>query len=67
MIAFGDGCAWWLRFYVPVKCARVLPGSTFGAFVSGYFSNPDLAWGFGGLSVKAWQNALQAAPLLAAE
>jgi hypothetical protein len=43
--------------------AKVLPGSTIGVFVSGYFRNPDLAWGFGDLSVKAWPNALQPAPL----
>ncbi|QKK94818.1 hypothetical protein GEV38_01760 [Pseudomonas sp. 13159349] len=27
--------------------AQVLPGSTFGAFVSGYFSNPMIWWSFG--------------------
>ncbi|MEG0245191.1 MAG: hypothetical protein RR726_22420, partial [Pseudomonas sp.] len=46
--------------------AQVLPRGTFGAFVSGYFRNPDLARGFGDLSVKAWPKALQAAPFTAA-
>lgn len=55
---------------VPLGCtfmhcsgARVLPRSTFGAFVSGYFRNPDLACGFGEHSVKVWPNARQAACL----
>ncbi len=53
------GCA-----FLPCTGAKVLPRGTFGAFVSEYFSNPDLAWGFGGLSVKTWPKALQGAPLL---
>lgn len=47
--------------------AKVLPRSTFGAFVSGYFRNPVFPVGFDGLSVRSWPNALQAASFTACQ
>ena len=57
----------WVALFLLTIWAKVLPGSTFGAFVSEYFSNLHLARCFDGLSARPWHYALQAAPLLVAE
>ena len=61
----GLGCSLRLHFLLIVFCARVLPWGTFGAFVSGYFSNQGLARNFDDLSVKAWPKDLQGPKRLA--
>ena len=48
----------WLRFRVPHFGAQVLPRGTFGAFVSGYFSNHPHAKEMEGHSVIEWPNTL---------
>jgi len=55
----------WVAPFLHCVGAKVLPRGTFGAFVSGYFSNLNLAGIFDDHSVNGWPNALQAASLLA--